>query len=246
MLGAKGWSVRDDGGTGPVSALAVSHETGAIIDVAYLTGRPIHSDISQAIGKVSFEIGNLTWATFGSHKIGGPPGVGGVFARDGAFPTPFITGGGQEHGWRAGTIPTALIAGFGLAAELAGEKLSESQRHSSELGALVQNELHGLEFVDLSSPHNSPHILALAFPELHGEMLVLELDRLGYAVSAGPACSAGSNEPSKALLAAGFPLEVARGAVRVSFGTGNTLESAQGLARSLKRIVEQLRPFSPS
>mgnify|MGYP000740093518 CR=1 FL=1 len=136
----------------------------------------------------------------------------------------------------------AGIVGFAEACRIAAQEGSEAWARAAELRAIVLEELRTVSDHRVNGGETVvPHILSVSFLGVEGEALVIELDAEGYAVSAGPACSSASAEPSPVLLAMGLPAEWARGTVRISFGPGNTPESARDLARALTRAVDRLR-----
>lgn len=238
-------------GVGPrdvlVAHLSVSNETGTIFRPRDAAPTPfrLFVDATQALGKLDEPAADADWAAFSAHKIGGPNGVGALFSR---YPLerPLILGGGQESGQRGGTLNVAGIVGFAEACRIATQERSGAWERAAELRAIVLEELRRVpdHFVN-GGETVVPHILSVSFLGLEGEALVIELDAEGYAVSAGPACSSGSTEPSPVLLAMGVPDVLARGTVRISFGPGNTPESARDLGRTLARAVERLRALRP-
>lgn len=228
-----------------ISAMLVNNETGHILSLDRLSPHcdRLQSDITQAVGKipVSLATSPISLASFSAHKVYGPKGVGALYAKGGEFPEPLVRGGGQEHGVRAGTLNVPAIVGFGEAAALALQRQEQDFHHAGRLRSVVLEELSGLSDWRINEGSaQSPFILSLSFLGLEGESLVLELDRAGYAISAGAACSSAKVEPSHVLIALGLTPEWARGTVRISFGRTNTLEAAAGLSRTLRTCVGTL------
>lgn len=223
-----------------VSLMKVNNEIGTIFQPEEIAGPAVHSDITQAVGKIPVSVSSLDFASFSAHKFYGPKGVGALYARGGLFPTPLIYGGEQEHDNRAGTLNVAGIVGMGAAAELAKQRLQEDYAHGQGVRQAVLENLQVDHCVN-GGMSVSPYILSVSFPGIEGETLVLEMDRLGFAISSGAACSAGSVEPSHVLTALGIEPEWLRGTVRISFGRSNTLEAARELGRELTNTVMQLR-----
>lgn len=235
-----------EGAGGFVSSLLVNNETGAILRV--LSGDKRHSDITQAVGKIPVSVRDLDldYASFSAHKMHGPKGVGALYVRGGFEIEPLLRGGEQEMERRAGTLNVPAIAGFGEAARMAADHPRLD---------LVPYVLEGLTgFSDWRSatprvqgsffpagPEASPGILSLSFFGVEGEALAIEMDRLGFGISSGAACSTGSTEPSHVLEALGIEPEWARGTVRISFSQYNDRESAAKLAVSLRLAVDSLR-----
>jgi cysteine desulfurase len=155
---------------------------------------------------------------------------------------PLIAGGGHERGLRSGTENVAAIVGFGLAAELAVARLEASAnqlvalRSELEAGLLEQGAT-----IFAQAARRLPNTSYFAFAGIAGETLVGKLDRAGFAVAAGAACSSANPEPSHVLLAMGVGSSLARGAVRVSFGAGNTTQQVRDFLAALQTTISQLK-----
>jgi cysteine desulfurase len=212
-----------------VSVMLANNETGAVQPVAeaaeivHAAGGLLHVDAIQALGKISFDIKalNADLATVSGHKIGGPKGVGAVVLAEGVRGLePWLRGGGQELGHRAGTENVAGIAGFGAAAKAAmGARESDAIRLES-----LRNRLEwGLRettgaIVFSGDVPRLPNTTLFTVPGLKAETAVIGFDLEGIAVSSGSACSSGKVQPSHVLKAMGFGPEIAEGAVRLSLG----------------------------
>lgn len=224
--------------------MAVQNEWGGCFDLSQLRtwGEHAHSDVTQALGRVPFHLEHLDYASFSGHKLYAPMGVGGLYRRGAPSLAALIIGGGQENGQRAGTLNVPGIVGLGLACELALQQGEKDLAHALELRGIL---LEGLAAVPdwrvVESPRQSPFILAVMFLGLHGETLVLDLDRKGFCLSSGSACSSGHAEPWPSLTAMGIEPEWALGAVRLSFGRYNTRESAKAVSAALAESVSVLR-----
>ncbi len=229
-----------------VSVMRVNNEIGSVWNPAQLGAYAdfIHSDMSQALGKVALELENVHFATFSGHKIHGPKGVGALYFQS-EPPSTFMFGGDQENGLRGGTLDVPEIVGMGLAASLAIEELDSATEHAETLKSVLLDELRGCTDVQINGGDQvSPFILSLSFLGLEGETLVIEMDRYGYAISSGAACSSRSNEPSHVLSALKIAREWSRGTVRISFGRFNQVEEARTLGKALREAVENLRRLS--
>ncbi|MBS1709584.1 MAG: cysteine desulfurase [Armatimonadetes bacterium] len=235
-LGHEGWTVTPRK-TKLASVMAVCNETGAVLAHPMCGGKN-HSDATQALGKVPWQVGELDFASFSSHKLYGPKGVGGLYLRDPDSIKPFLRGGGQEIGLRGGTLNVAGIVGFGAAAALAQEQMAEDRAHAQVLRQAVLDENPDAKCND--APDQSPFVLSLTFPGLTGESLVVEADANGFAISSGPACSSGKTKPSPVLMAAGLTEDEARATVRISFGRTNTLDAARQLGETLRLSAQSL------
>ena len=236
--------------TNLVSVMLANNETGAMQDLAKIAELArknkayVHTDAVQALGKipVDFFALNVHAMTISSHKIGGPLGAGALVLDKRIDIQPLLHGGGQERGLRSGTENVAAIVGFGVACELAVNNLTAFDMHTDNLRQHLEFGLGKLNAVIFG--HNGlriPNTSFFAFPNLDGETLVTALDRVGFAVASGSACSSDSDKPSHVLLAMGVDEDLARGAIRVSFGMNNTLDQVQHFLKALEREVTRLR-----
>lgn len=212
-----------------VSVMLANNETGAVQPVAeaaeivHAAGGLLHVDAIQALGKISFDIKalNADLATVSGHKIGGPKGVGAVVLAEGVRGLePWLRGGGQELGHRAGTENVAGIAGFGAAAKAAmGARESDAIRLESLRNRLERGLRETTEAIVFSGDvPRLPNTTLFTVPGLKAETAVIGFDLEGIAVSSGSACSSGKVQPSHVLKAMGFGPEIAEGAVRLSLG----------------------------
>ena len=239
--------------TGVVSVMLANNETGVIQDVAAVAERVrqakawMHTDAVQALGKVpvDFQALGVHAMTISAHKIYGPKGAGALVVDKRLQLRPIIHGGGHEQGLRSGTENVPAIVGFGAACEIAAGRMQEIakrqiamrdrfERGLNELGAVIFGE---------DAPR-IPNTSYFALKGVMGETLVIELDRAGYAVAPGAACSSANPEPSATLLAMDVDPELARGAVRFSLGAGNTLQQVEDFLRALKAVVSRLRSLT--
>ena len=236
--------------TGIVSLMRANNETGVIQDVASVAERAraakawVHTDAVQALGKieVDFLALNVHAMSVSAHKIYGPKGAGALIVDKRIELKPIIAGGGHEQGMRSGTENVPAIVGFGAAAELAASRIAELAQRLGSLRQRLEAGLHELGAVIFGQ--RAPRVANtsyFAFPNIDGETLVVELDKLGYAVAAGAACSSASTEPSATLLAMGVEPELARGAVRLSLGAANTADEVESFLQVVKGLVKRLR-----
>ncbi|MDH4150467.1 MAG: cysteine desulfurase [Betaproteobacteria bacterium] len=236
--------------TGIVSVMLANNETGVIQDVAAVGERArrakavMHTDAVQALGKmaVDFNALNVQAMTVSAHKIYGPKGAGALIVDKRLELRPLLSGGGHERGLRSGTENVAAIAGFGAACELAAGRMSVLNRQLLSLRDRLERGLAELGAVLFGAAGvRVPNTSYFALKGIDGEVLVIELDKAGYAVAAGAACSSTSTEPSATLLAMGVAPEIARGAVRFSLGAGNTAEQVDEFLKALATIARRLR-----
>ena len=225
----------------------------ALQDVAGLAAKAassrawFHTDAVQACGRVALDFRALNAVgvhamTLSAHKLGGPKGAGALVVDKRVEMQPLIAGGGHERGLRSGTENVAAIVGFGMAAELAAANVDQRARDLARL----RDELEaGLESqgarIFAGAAERLPNTSYFAFDGIDGETLVGKLDRAGFAVAAGAACSSANPEPSHVLLAMGVEPEVARGAVRISLGADNTVAQVRELLASVNTTILQLR-----
>lgn len=239
--------------TGIVSLMLANNETGVIQDVAAVAEKAraakawVHTDAVQALGKieVDFRALDVHAMSVSAHKIYGPKGVGALIVDKRIELKPIIAGGGHEQGMRSGTENVPGIVGFGAAAELAAGRRAELAERLSHLRERLEGGLHELGAVIFGErAPRIPNTTYFAFSRIDGETLVVELDKLGYAVAAGAACSSASTEPSATLLAMGVDPELARGAVRLSLGASNTLADVESFLQAVDGQVKRLRALT--
>jgi len=236
-----------------LSVMLANNETGVVQDVAALAAaaRPaggwFHSDAVQALGKLPIDFRILNAAgvhalTLSAHKANGPKGAAALVLDKRLELQPLIAGGGHERGLRSGTENIPAIVGFGVAAELAASRLGEQAGRLQRLRATLESSLSALGArIFAADAPRLPNTVYFAFPEIDGETLVGKLDRAGFAVASGAACSSANPEPSHVLLAMGVVPEIARGAVRVSLGAGNTEAQIEQFINALQVTVGRLR-----
>jgi len=245
--------------TSLVSVMYANNETGVIQDIAAISalarehGAFMHTDAVQMLGKQSldFEATGAHAMTISSHKIHGPQGAAALILNKSVDITPLMHGGGQERNLRSGTENLAAIIGFGAAAALCQTRIENDTAHIRQLrdqfeAGLVQlKETHALEVFAQEAPRLA-NTSYFTLPGIEGETLIMALDRQGYAVASGSACSSDSTEPSHVLLAMGIDADIARGAVRVSFGAENTCEQVTGLLSTLEQEILRLKTITYS
>jgi cysteine desulfurase len=236
-----------------VSVMLANNETGVLQDIAALAaqgkaaGACFHTDAVQALGKIPLDFRRLTAAgvqamTISSHKIGGPKGAAALVLDKRVELEPQIAGGGHERGLRSGTENVAAIVGFGVACELSVLRLSEVAPRLIALRGCLEHGLAGMGAALFGAgAERLPNTVYFALPDLDGETLVGQLDRCGFAVASGAACSSANPEPSHVLQAMGVAAQLARGAVRISLGAENTLSQVDDFLKTLQATVSKLR-----
>ena len=236
--------------TGMVSVMLANNETGVIQDVAAVAQRAraakalMHTDAVQALGKVAVDFAALGVhaMTISAHKIYGPKGAAALVMDKRLQLRPIIHGGGHEQGLRSGTENVPAIVGFGAACELAAGRMRDLSPRLEAMRTRLEQGLHemGAAIFGEHAPR-IPNTSYFAFKEILGETLVIELDKAGYAVAPGAACSSANPEPSATLLAMDVDPELALGAVRFSLGAGNTPQQVDEFLRALKAVVSRLK-----
>ena len=239
--------------TSLVSVMLANNETGVLQDVAELAeiarahGSLMHTDAVQALGKIDLNFNDLNVhaMTVSSHKLQGPQGAAALILDKRVDIQPLLHGGGQERGLRSGTENVAAIVGFGLACELASQQLADYQRHTLKLRTQLETGLATMNATIFGAQSNRlSNTSFFAMDGIEGETLVVALDRKGYAVASGSACSSDSTEPSSVLLAMGVQEELARGAVRVSLGTQNSSQQVAEFLQHLQQETLRLKQLS--
>ena len=209
-----------------------------------------HTDAVQAAGRIPIDVKTISCdlLTLSGHKIYAPKGIGALFVRRGARLKPQQVGGHQERERRAGTEPVASVVAFGTAAELAKREMTERNEHTRLLRNRFEKRV--AEKVDEivfngDRERRLAHVSNISFRFIEGEGLLIHLDMQGVAVSTGSACSSGTLEPSPVIRALRNDEELARGAIRFSFGKDNTEADVDYVLEVLPRAVKSLRALSP-
>lgn len=236
-----------------LSVMLANNETGVLQDVAALAsaargcGAWFHSDAVQAFGKLPVDFRALNAAgvhalTLSAHKANGPKGAAALVLDKRVELQPLIAGGGHERGLRSGTENVPAIVGFGVAAELAAQHVAETPVRLRALRERLENGLTALGATIFAvDAERLPNTSYFAFRDIDGETLVGKLDRAGFAVASGAACSSANPEPSHVLQAMGVAAEISRGAVRVSLGIGNTDADIEQFINALRVTVGNLQ-----
>ena len=232
-----------------LSVIFANNETGVVQPVSELAAMVnrerclVHSDATQAVGKMDINLAQtgIDAISFSAHKLRGPQGIGAlVTARKPR--RLLISGGEQENRRRGGTENVAAIVGLGKAAELARLEMDQRRHHLGQLRDVFEARLEtipGCVVFGQQAPR-LPNTTYFALPYYHGETLLMELDRAGFALSSGSACHSMVTEPSHVLKAMSVDTDLALNAIRVSFGTSNSLQDVDALIASLQQLVNKL------
>lgn len=247
-------SLRPD--TALVSVMHANNESGVIFplkeiaEIVKARGILLHTDAVQSVGKMPLSMQDLAvdFLALSGHKIHAPKGVGALFVRRGVPFRPFMLGGHQEKGRRAGTENTAGLVALGKAMEMATANLEEENTRVKALRDLLeQGIMQAIPEVRCNGdPENRlPNTSSLAFKFIEGESILLMLDQYGICASSGSACTSGSLEPSHVLRAMGVPFTFAHGSIRFSLSRYTTDAEIDLVLRELPGIVSTLRAMSP-
>jgi cysteine desulfurase len=241
--------------TGIVSIMYANNEIGTMQDIgeiariAHDNGALMHTDGVQAIGKIPVDVKELDidFLSMSGHKVYGPKGIGALYIKKGTPFCPFIHGGHQETGRRAGTENTIGIIGFGKAVEMAALEMEEVSRRLTTLKEKLKTSIEAAipDIKFNGHPDDSlPNTLNVSFFGAEGEAILLYLDMEGIAVSTGSACASGSLDPSHVLIAAGLGPELAHGSIRISMGRGTTEDDIDYVLKTLPPIIRRIRSMS--
>ena len=234
-----------------VSVMAVNNEVGSVMDIAALAevahsaGALFHVDATQAFGKipVSVKEWGVDALSISSHKIGGPKGMGALYVKARTPFTAQIVGGGQESGRRSGTQNVMGAVGFAAAARAAlGNLDADAQRlrglRDRCYARLLDNpKVKPAVKVEPGSTEFAPHVVNVLVHGIESETLILQLDRRGFCVSGGSACSSHSLDPSHVLKAIGISRDDALGSLRVSLGNATTAEEIDAFVEAFNEVV---------
>lgn len=242
--------------TALVSVMWANNETGNIYPVeeiaaiAHKYGALFHTDAVQAVGKVPINLKNsqIDMLSLSGHKLHAPKGVGVLYVRRGIRFRPFMIGGHQEKGRRAGTENAAGIVAIGKACELAMNNMTFENTHVKALrDRLEQGIINTVPVVRINGDieHRLPNTASISFEFIEGESILMHLDRLGICASSGSACTTGSLEPSHVLRAMGVPYTAAHGTIRFSLSRFNTEEEVDYVIRNIPPVIQTLRNISP-
>lgn len=239
-----------------ISVMTANNEIGTIQPIAEIGklahehGILFHTDAVQAYGHIPLDVKamDIDMLSVSGHKFGGPKGVGFLYVRKGIRLPPFMHGGEQENGRRAGTTNVPGIVGMAAAAKLAHDEME------GEISRLTAIRDHYIERVEAEIPYcklnghrteRLPGNANFSFSFVEGESLLMSLGMKGVYISTGSACASGSLDPSHVLLAIGVPHEIAHGSVRVSMSRDTTMEQIDYAVDSIKSAVATMRSLSP-
>ncbi len=242
--------------TALVSIMWANNETGVIFPVEEIAqmcrqrGITFHTDAVQAVGKLPINLNDsaIDMLSLSGHKLHAPKGIGALYVRKGTKFSPFMIGGHQEKGRRAGTENVPGIIALGKACELAGKNMQEENTRVRDLRDRLETELIKRipdAKINGTVKQRTPNTSNISFANIEGESILLMLNEFGICASSGSACTSGSLEPSHVMRAMGVPFTMAHGSIRFSLSIYNTLADIDEIIKQLPPIVERLRVLSP-
>jgi cysteine desulfurase len=245
-----------DEDTALVTIMYANNETGTIFPVERIAelaasrGVIFHTDAVQVIGKIPLNLSksNIDLLSLSGHKLHAPKGIGALYVRKGTRIAPFMLGGHQEAGRRAGTENVPSIVGLGKACELAAKNIKQENNRVKGLRDKLENAI--LKScpdcrVNGDTQSRLPNTTNISFEYIEGEAILLMLDKDGICASSGSACTSGSLEPSHVLRAMGVPFTAAHGSIRFSLSRYNTEKEIDYTIEKMPQIVNHLRELSP-
>lgn len=239
-----------------VSVMMVNNEIGVIQPITEIgklcrdNGTFFHTDAAQSFGKMPIDVNamNIDLMSISGHKIYGPKGIGALYVRrrPRVRIKSILSGGGQERGFRSGTLPTPLVVGLGEAARIAAEEMQKDHDHIKALSDYFAREvLDNIPEVYLNGDRKEriPGNLNISFAYIEGESMIMALKEL--AVSSGSACTSASLEPSYVLRAIGVGEDLAHTSIRFGLGRFTTREEVEYAVELIKNCIQKLREMSP-
>ena len=243
------------GGTALVTMMYANNETGVVFPIEQVGaiakeyGALFHVDAVQAVGKIPLDMSNSTidMLTLSGHKVHAPKGIGALYVRKGTRFRPFMVGGHQERGRRAGTENVPGIVALGKACELAECHLA-NVAHEQQLRDYLETSILTLipdTVVNGTTKERLPNTTNIGFKYIEGEAILLSMNQFGICASSGSACTSGSLEPSHVLRAMGLPYSVLHGSIRFSLSRYTTQDEIQRVIEVLPDTIARLRAMSP-
>ncbi len=243
------------GNTALVSIMYANNETGVVFPVEHIAalakeyGATVHVDAVQVAGKIPLNMANsaIDLLTISGHKLHAPKGIGALYIRKGFRFRPFLLGGHQERGRRAGTENVPGLIALGKAAELATQHLADVGKEKKLRDRLEKGLIKSIPDTEVNGGGSErlPNTTNIGFKYIEGEAILLMLDREGVCASSGSACTSGSLEPSHVLRAMGLPYTILHGSIRFSLSRYTTEAEIDRILEIMPAIVDRLRALSP-
>ena len=231
-----------------ISVMLANNEIGTIepieelASIAHKNGILFHTDAVQAIGHINVNVQKLSvdMLSASAHKFNGPKGIGFLYVRNGVSLNPFIYGGSQEHGMRAGTENIPAIVGMAAALKINVAELDSYKSKMTALETILLTKLNesGLSFIHNGSDNHLPGNVSISFLKASGEKILHRMDLMNIHISTGSACDSKNTQISHVIKAIGVPKDYAEGTIRISLGRDNTESDAINIANSLIKILK--------
>jgi cysteine desulfurase len=239
-----------------VTIMSANNETGTVFPIERIArtvtdrGITFHTDAVQVVGKIPLNLSDsrVNLLSLSGHKLHAPKGVGVLYVRKGTRMAPFLLGGHQEGGRRAGTENVPGIIGLGKACELAAKHMDDENSRVRALRDKLETAILANcpdSRVNGDPENRLPNTTNISFEYIEGEAILLMLDRFGICASSGSACTSGSLEPSHVLRAMGVPFTAAHGSIRFSLSRYNTEAEVDYTIEKMPQIIGRLRELSP-
>ena len=236
-----------EGDVSLVSVMLANNEIGTIepirdlADIAHAHGALFHTDAVQAMGHIPIDVNKLgvDMLSASAHKFNGPKGIGFIYIRQGTKIHPYMDGGAQENGMRAGTENVAGIIGMAVALKNNIANIDANQTHIKELENLLLSKLtqHNIPYVRNGGNKTLPGIISLSFDGRDGEVILHRLDLMGICISTGSACNSQNTEISHVLKAIRLSESLSQGTIRIALGKNNTVDDIDAIAEALKKVI---------
>ncbi len=229
-----------------ISIMLANNEVGTIqpikklAEISHERAKIFHTDAVQAVGHIPIDVKNLgvDMLSASAHKFNGPNGTGFLYAKKNLNLFPYLDGGGQESGMRAGTENVPAIAAMALALEKNCREMKENEKKLSTVSKILIDRLksNNADFIVNGGENRLPGHLSLSFKNFDGEVLMNRLDLKNIYVSTGSACNSKTQIISHVLKALKIPKDYIRGTIRITFGKNNSPEDAENIAKNLLEI----------
>ncbi len=239
-----------------VSVMWANNETGTVFpirevaEIAKEYGAIMHTDAVQAAGKVPLDMKQVPvdMLSISGHKFHAPKGIGVLYVRRGTKFKPFMLGGHQENGRRAGTENVPYVVGIAKACEIAAANMESEAKQLTKMRDKLQSGILAAcpnVRVNGDQAHRLPNTLNVSFEYIEGEAIAYRLSDEGICISTGSACASGSLDPSHVIRAMGVPFIAIHGSIRFSLSRYNTMAEVDYVLEKLPPIIKNLRNLSP-
>lgn len=236
--------------TSLVSVMYANNEIGSLqpiqemIKLAHDKGALFHTDAVQAVGHIDIDVHKLgiDMLSASAHKFNGPKGIGFLYIRKGLALAPFIDGGQQEFGKRAGTENVAAIVAMAVALKNNVKEITSNSKKILELERRLISNLNeaNIDFVRNGSTNHIPGNISLSFANAEGEVLLHRLDLMGICISTGSACDSVNTQVSHVIKAINVPKRYAEGTIRISLGKWNTEADVDSIVEAIIKILQEV------